>query len=268
MIVAMKARLTVRRASLICANPWIAVAVRLLGFSDFVVTGIYAVPGSRSWQILRKAIGNRPVVCLVDSEAQAWCSDGGRATSVLYGNTFGYPPAEVQADGPRIFIGGTSDRDLAVVDRLISEIRRDVTRVQLVIADGTGPARWDGVVASIEWLGRVSQPEFGRRMSQADVVFIPLVDSSRSAGHMVLVGALECGLPVVTTPVQGVGGYIDGNFVRVVDPVADHLSTLIDTATAMSAERDRIREYWMLKFSLNGYVVRLRSAFDVFGYDL
>ena len=254
------------RGPLLCANPWIGVALRGVGRRDFVVTGIYAEPGSRSFALLRRAIGPRPVVTLSEFEADAWRQAGGQALPVLYGNTFNYPfDARRGLPGrPRIFVGGTSDRDGALLESLIREIKVEGARVELIVADGTGPDEWSEGESSIRFLPRLSNAEFGTIMSDCNIVFMPIASNKRAAGHMVTVGALECGLAVLTSESEGMRGYVDGMVVRNLDRSRSLIAQLLTAAMADTpARRDEIRDFWRANFSLDGHVKRVMDALDV-----
>lgn len=247
-----------RNDQILCANPWIAVAARLLGFNNLAVTGLYAEPGSRSWRLLRVAIRDAPVVTTAEVEAASWVREGGNAQSVLYGNTFGYPLAKHISSVPTIFVGGTSDRDLKLLSDLVDEVKMDRVSVRLLIADGSGPSRWRGENAEIVSFGRVSSDQFGTIMSSADIVFLPILDKERASGHMVCVGALECGLPVVSTRCQGMAGYVDGTFVSHLND--DGKQTLLHKLTGRginSPDSRLINDFWRRNFSLEAYVNRV-----------
>ena len=248
----------------LAANPWVGVALRLLGREPLAVTGIYAQPGSRSHRVLRRVLGGTPVVTTVESEASAWVSDGGQAISVLFGNTFDYPNrSHLSSETLNVFVGGASDRDLQAVSRLEAEIRASNTQVRLTVVAGETPSDWTNGRSSIIHTGYVPQERFGLLLSDSDVVFLPLVGSERAAGHMVLVGALQVGVPVATTPGVGMTGYIDGTFVCSIDTDAPILPQLL-AQTAVAPEPDAIRTFWRRRFSLDAYVARTAEALSSF----
>ncbi|OZE34087.1 MULTISPECIES: glycosyltransferase [unclassified Rhodococcus (in: high G+C Gram-positive bacteria)] len=261
LLLASKARLRHRNERFLCANPWIAVALRAVGLSAHAVTGLYAVPGTNSWKLLRRSLRNTPIVTTAEIEAEQWVDQGGKATAVLYGNTFKYPVAARSSEVPTIFIGGTSDRDADLIDSLIDEVRSDTQNVRLLVADGSGARIWTGEQAEIEHFGRVSSEEFGRIMSTSSVVFLPILNKPRASGHMVCVGALECGLPVVSSECTGMDGYVDGEFVTYLDPMTSIVTQLIERA-AESPDSLQIIEFWEDNFSLNAYVGRVLAAVD------
>ncbi|MBY4382836.1 glycosyltransferase [Rhodococcus fascians] len=236
-------------------------ALRAVGVSAFAVTGLYAVPGTNSWKLLRRSLKDIPIVTTAEIEAEQWVAEGGRATAVLYGNTFEYPRAKRSSKVPSIFIGGTSDRDAELIHSLIDEVRTDNRSVRLIIADGSGSRMWRGERAEIEHFGRVSSEEFGRIMSTSDVVFLPILNKPRASGHMVCVGALECGLPVVSSECTGMDGYVDGTFVAHLDPSSSVLEQLIACAEG-PLNSDQVREFWTEHFSLDAYIGRVLTAVD------
>lgn len=61
----------------------------------------------------------------------------------------------------------------------------------LVIADGSGPRRWGGRQAKIEWLPYIPQWQFIDTLSGSHVVHLPVRETGRSAGQMVLVAPTE-----------------------------------------------------------------------------
>lgn len=261
LVLAAKARPRHGSESFLCANPWIAVALRAVGVSAFAVTGLYAVPGTNSWKLLQRSLKDIPIVTTAEIEAEQWVNEGGKATAVLYGNTFGYPEASTSTTVPTIFIGGTSDRDPDLISSLIDEVRTDTRSVRLIVADGSGSRTWRGERAEIEHFGRVSSEEFGRIMSTSDVVFLPILNKPRASGHMVCVGALECGLPVVSSECTGMDGYVDGKFVTHLDPEASILDQLIACADG-PLDSEQVRAYWTENFSLDAYIGRVLTAVD------
>lgn len=246
-VVAVKAVLTGPRRSFLALNPWTGAALRILGRRDVAVTGIYAHEGSRSWKMLRRVLRDAPVVATVEIEAATWTADGGRAAHVLYGTEFPYPERRPSESGApvRIFVGGSSDRDLDAVAELVSQVEASSVPIHLTLAVAREAPLWTSEHGSrIESLGPVDQREFGRRMADADVVFLPLKRGERAAGHMVTVGALQIGVPVATTPSIGMTGYVDGYHVREVAAGPELVAALCAIAEEMRSEEARIRDYW------------------------
>jgi len=260
-LVAMKVLFTARRGPFLASNPWVGAALKLLGRRDVSVTGIYASRGSRSFTILRRILRSAPVVTTVALEAEAWVAEGGIATPVLYGNTFGYPVHE-EADSSvlRIFIGGSSDRDYACISKLEAELRSSSRKSELIVVADEAPSNWSNDFATIQHTGRISAQEFGDRIAKSDVVFLPLLQNGRAAGHMVTVGALESGVPVVSTDTPGMQGYVDGRFVRYSNDDEALLDQLEVAAEFGKSNRGAIRDYWMSKFSLSAYISRVGAA--------
>jgi hypothetical protein len=263
LLLAIKAVVLAGSGPFLAANPWTAVALRLLGRRRIAVTGLYAVPGTRSYRILLRLLRDVPLITLSRIEAEHWNASGGRAVAVLYGNSYGYPPHRpTEAPGTRVFIGGASDRDGALIASLEAEIRSTEAAVRLTVVDGGAPDHWSRGPSEIRRPGYVPAETFGRLVCESDVVVLPLKDSGRSAGHMVLVGALEAGVPVLATRTQGIGEYIDGQWVRALDPTEPLLPQITAYAAERSGDGERIRHYWRRTFSLPAYVERVCSALD------
>ncbi|QGG40035.1 glycosyltransferase [Aeromicrobium yanjiei] len=261
LLIALKTAFSGVRGPVLAANPWVGVSLRLLGWRHVSVTGIYAEAGSRNHRVLRRLLGSSSVVTMVESEARSWREAGGRAIAVRYGNTLQYPPRVPKVNSAvRIFVGGSSDRDHQVLEDLIARVQSSQFEVHLTITLDEQPASWSNGSSTITRTGRLTNSEFGAQMSQADVVFLPLVDGSRAAGHMVAVGALETGAPVITTRSGGMDGYVDGTFVATLDEHADLLDQLVETGLAWRGRETEVREHWAREYSLEAYVVRVGEA--------
>ncbi|MBF4633039.1 glycosyltransferase [Agreia pratensis] len=261
-IVAAKVAVLAPRGPYLAANPWLAVALRLVGKRRIAVTGIYAENGSRSFRLLRRFLGDAPVLTLVRHEAESWNAAGGRATPVIYGNTFGYPyPTPTRTDGRiSIFIGGSSDRDPAAIQRLENELREADAPIDLVIVSKEEPSAWSGHKATITRTGYVSADDFGRLISVSDVVYLPLSRGHRAAGHMVAVGALEAGTPVVCSDSPAMTGYVDGTYIRSVpddDLLLPHLQAVAEWGRD---HREAVRAEWAARYSHRAYVERVAAA--------
>lgn len=242
-------------------NPWIGAALRITGRKNFVVTGIYAEPSSRSWKLLRKLIGRAPVVTLSKSEVGPWNAEGGNASAVLYGNSFGYPPKQ-SADELHIFVGGTSDRDLGLIQRLENEVLASATPVRLTLAMGGLPAETSAGGNVVSRPGILSQREFGALLSTASVVFLPLVNGTRAAGHMVMVGAIEIGIPVSVTSSEGMAEYVIGPAINLCDRELPLLPQLLSLSQRSSGYESSTRDFWQRVFSLNAYVGRVDGVLE------
>lgn len=249
------------RGPYLATNPWIGAALRVTGRNDFVVTGIYAEPSSRSWKVMRRLIGDAPVITMSQSETGPWNADGGRAQAVLYGNSLCYPPKKASQD-LHIFIGGSSDRDPLLIRALEEEVLASSTPVQLTLATG-GPAGETRCGENvIRRPGYLSQQEFGELLSTASVVFLPLASGTRAAGHMVLVGALESGIAVGVTPNEGMREYVIGPAVALCDPEQPLLPQLRELAEASHAKQDEIRAIWANDLSLKSYIARVGELLE------
>lgn len=249
------------RGDLLVTNPWIGIATKLLGRQEVAVIGIYATPGSRAFRALRRILGNSIVITTVDIEADAWRGAGGTAGSVLYGNTFGYPARRSAGRAAlRIFVGGSSDRDSEMLARLETEIRTSAESVSLVVVTGGADAVWNSGEASIRHISYVPSDTFGKLIAESNVVFLPLQQTGRAAGHMVTVGALECGVPVVTTPSDGMSGYVDGHLVVELDTRQPLLPQLRQQQLSFEERGDEVRKAWLDGFSRGAFIRRVGAA--------
>jgi hypothetical protein len=261
---ALRARYRRTRGPLIAMNPWTSVAAILLGFRNVATVGLYAVEGGRSWTLLRRVIGTRPVVTLSEHEATRWRSSGGYADAVKYGSTF----ADVAADGEsrdrvtggslNIFVGGSSDRDTAAVDDLIKTVRAITDgSTRLVVATGGAESSDAGNVRRV---GNVPQHVFSRLIEESDIVYLPLADNGRAAGHMVLVEALQRGKPVVATWVAGMNEYFDDR--HVVRAHSELLPQLRYVADSFAGHASQLREYWRRNHSSQAFGQRILDTLD------
>lgn len=252
------------RRTVLATNPWVGVACRMAGGRDIAVLGIYASPGSRSWRLLRSVLASTPVVCTSLIEREAWLGDGGRAESVLWGCTFDLPERRV-SEVPTVFVGGSSDRDSRAVASLIDDMRRLDPPLRLVIADGTGPRSWHGQFGSVRWLPYVDQATFLAELTAANVSWLPLVDSGRAAGQMVLAASLQAGLPVILSPVAAIAEYLD--------PLSDVVTTTpasVDLLMRLASEglAGNPREVWRDHLSIDAYTESTASALGGLGWPL
>jgi len=262
-IVALKVLLSGQRGPYLAANPWVGVALKVIGKRRVSVTGVYARSGSRSFDVLRKILASSPVVTTVALEAEAWNVAGGNSKAVLYGNTYGYPRFEANTvQRLRVFVGGSSDRDTVAVDALEAEIHSSNTPISLTIVSDETPMKWKNNQSTIERTGRLSADQFGALVAQSDVVFLPLLNSGRAAGHMVTVGALESGVAVLATSSDGMNGYIDGVFVSATSEDESLITQLARAAEITHTRTSEIREFWKVRFSLPAYIDRVGSALE------
>jgi len=261
--VAACARLALVTGPIIAMNPWTAVAARLLGYRDVSTVGLYAVEGGRSWRLLRRVLGSGPVVTLSEHESMKWRTAGGRSLSVRYGSTFAEPPvahrSEPSARGNTtvtIFVGGTSDRDEEAISRLVSEVEAQED-LRLVIAAG-GSSQLD--TGRVRRVPAVTAAQFSELLASCDVVFLPLTDNGRAAGHMVLVEALQRGKPVVASWVAGMSEYFDGEYIRTAQE--DPIPQLRAVGRAFDSRAREVRAYWKREYSKEAFGARVLSAFE------
>lgn len=261
---ALRATATRGRVTYLATNPWIGVFLRILTRRPIVVTGIYSEPGTRNWNLLSTLLRRASVITHSAIEAENWTTSGGSAAFVRYGNTFReYLDAHESRETPRvrIFVGGTSDRDAHAVDQLVDEVLESDKFVDVVIAMGGPAVERRTSTASVRWLGWVEQATFGQAMADCDLTYIPLLDRQRAAGQMILVGSLQVGTPVVLSGVQGLSGYIEGNFVRAVTPGGRILDELIELQ-ADAPDRVRVRDYWDSAYSQTTYFEAVSNAIE------
>lgn len=261
--VAARARLSLAQGPLIAMNPWTAVAARILGYRDVATVGLYAVEGSRSWRLLRRVLGSRPVVTLSEHEALTWRTAGGRSLSVRYGSTFADASVahrqtpRVQDEGTvTIFVGGSSDRDEEAITKLASQVEAS-DDLRLIIAAG-GNLRLD--TGRVRRVPAVTAAEFSTLLASSDVVFLPLTDNGRAAGHMVLVEALQRGKPVVATWVAGMNEYFDGEYIRAAHE--DPIPQLRTVARAFGSRAPEVQAYWKNEYSKEAFGTRVLSALE------
>lgn len=263
--VAIRARLSGSKGAVIAMNPWTTVAARLIGLRSVATVGLYAVEGGRSWRLLRRVIGTRPVVTLSAHEASRWRAAGGRAQSVKYGATFPNiddDGAVLIRSGPlQIFIGGSSDRDQTAISRLIEAIKHlPDADVRLVVAVGDSEPSDDGTV---QRHGAVTPAMFGRLVRDSDVVFLPLADNGRAVGHMVMVEALQRGKPVVANWVTGMAEYFDDTYV--IRAEGDLLAQLDRVARSFRGRETEINAFWQQHFAMEIFGQRILDTLDSLG---
>ncbi|MEV7135690.1 hypothetical protein AB0N24_22730 [Arthrobacter sp. NPDC093128] len=239
-------------------NPWIGAALRVTGRKNFVVTGIYAEPTSRSWRVLRRLLGDALVIALSESEVGPWNAAGGRANAVLYGNTFSYP-AKCASQMFHVFVGGSSDRSPEAIRALEEEVLTSNSPVRLTLATGELASEKVSGENVVSRPGPLNQRDFGALMSTASIVFLPLLDGTRAAGHMVLVGAAESGIPVAVTPSRGMAEYVVDPAVSLCDADGPLLPQLQAISLSRMEQAASIRRLWNDTFSLDAYVARVCS---------
>lgn len=258
--VALKAAFPPRTEIYLATNPWIAVPLKVLTRRQVIVTGLYATPGTRSWKFLSTMLRESPIVTLASVEAANWRANGGLAASVLYGNDFPYSSGTPDPSAVmRIFVGGSSDRDPQLIERLEGEVLGSAEPVELVTAVGGSPRTASTGRSRVEHHGRVSQRQFGDLMASATVSFLPLVPRRRAAGHMILVGSLQVGTPVAFCGASGMDGYADGTYVREIDG-GQPLLPQLRRFSAAAPNRASVVSFWHARFSRKAYVDRVSQA--------
>lgn len=261
LIVAVKAVTLRRKTEYLATNPWIALVLRMLTFQPVSVTGLYSVPGQLHWSLFSLLLRKSRVVTQSTIESENWNAEGRQAISVLYGNQFDYPQRTTESLRKqfRIFIGGSSDRNHSLIDSIEAEVLSSGRNIDLTIATGGKPQTQQMGVSKSTRLGVVSQHVFGQYLADADCVLLPLTPSARSAGHMILVGALQTGTPVVVTGGDGMDGYIDGTFVH---ELTEEELTLKRLESIVESGPTRLEtvQFWEHKFSRFAYQRRVIDA--------
>lgn len=250
--VACKTRMLVGSQTVVLTtNPWIAVALRLLGHRKLTSLGIYATPGTRTWKIFRRVIPDCAMVVMSQLERDNWRDEGGTAAYVRYGNSFPYPPldeARPHSNSVRIFIGGSSDRDLALVDHVAKDVLDSGADIELAVAVGGAPSIQTSGSSTVRRLAPLTQAEFGEQLKRADLSFLPLVENGRSAGHMFIVGSLQVGTPVVYTETEGMRDYEDPIFCRAMPAGSRPLPFMLGVLKDLPSKVET-RDFWRENFS-------------------
>lgn len=250
-----------RRSSILATNPWIAIALRFVGYRRIASIGIFATPGSRTWAVFRRILTNCKMIVMSGVELRNWTHEGSAGRYVRYGNTFPYPSRDSSVVNERItiFIGGSSDRDFDAVDRFAAEVLASGKNIELVVAVGGAESTQIHQSAVVRRLASVSQQEFGRLLSEADICFLPLKENGKSVGHMLIVGSLQVGTPVVFTEVEGMREYEIPPFCRVVPNSHSMLDSVLQ-AVEGAPRRQEITEFWRKEFSRAAYLNAVVSA--------
>jgi glycosyltransferase involved in cell wall biosynthesis len=173
------------------------------------------------------------------------------------------PPLEAV----RIFVGGTSDRNPQVLSRLIREAMKGSSqfKLELTIADGTGPRELFGRNSRIGWMPPVPATHFWATLAESHVCFLPLRERQRSAGQMVISASLEAGIPVVASRIAGLKEYF-GTGITAIEDDAAILPTLLRAALADESGRSDLREIWEARFSAETYISSVLSALGTLGW--
>ncbi|WP_371647257.1 hypothetical protein [Streptomyces mirabilis] len=142
---------------------------------------------------------------------------------------------------------------------------RDRVAVELVIADGSGPRRWVGRQSTVEWLPYIPQLQFIDALSRSHAAYLPVRETGRSAGQMVLVASMEAGLPTLIHPTESLQPY-RGEGIERVDAVGHPLDRLIQMADTAEDVRRSIRERWERDFSLCAFSSNILYALGQMGW--
>lgn len=264
--VALKVRLQSGHEPTLALNPWIAVACRATGIRSLAATGIYAAPASRSWRMLWRALRDVPIVATSRVEADAWAASGGVVRAVRWGGRTAVGLSRETEVVPQVFIGGTSDRDIAQLNRLLEEVRASSSKLRIVIADGSGPKKEVIGNSEVVWLPYISRAEFLQNLQSSNVSFIPLRDSGRAAGHMVLSASLEAGLPTFVTRSAGMEEYLEVPGPTPWCWTEPLVPRLIESAAADEPARFALRKCWFEHFSNVAYIRDVSAALIEMGW--
>ncbi|MGR6971717.1 hypothetical protein ACU639_19395 [Streptomyces cynarae] len=260
MAVALKARLARPAHATVAMSPWPGVACRMFGIKNLAIVGLYAQPHSKPWDFLVRKLGDTPLVVTSEREASDWVAAGGRARPVVWGGTFGSALSKPKSGSvPRVFVGGTSDRDGRALGRFVESVMGDRVAVELVIANGSGPRQWVGRRSRVEWLPYIPQSQFIAALSRSHAVYLPVRETGRSAGQMVLVASMEAGLPTLIHPNESLQPY-HGEGIECVDAVGHPLDRLIRMADTTEDVRRSIRKRWERDFSLRAFSSNVLDA--------
>ena len=106
----------------------------------------------------------------------------------------------------------------------------------------------------------IDAAEFSSFLADSDVVFLPLTDNGRAAGHMVLVEALQRGKPVIASWVAGMDEYFDGDFVQ--SAGTNLVPQLRAIGQTSGARADEVRAYWEREYSKEAFGRRVLGALE------
>lgn len=121
---------------------------------------------------------------------------------------------------PCVFSGGRSNRDYHTLIEAY-KILEENTKYSLCIA--TDPILLQNEeISNVTVLKDVVLETFGNAMERAALVVIPLQDTNISAGHQVLLEALERNMIVVTSKIEAVEDYVSDNQVVFYSPGDEH----------------------------------------------
>lgn len=185
--------------------------------------------------------GDPKLVCIpwgVDTEAFLPVVDGG-----------------ISPETPELVVGFLSLLDahhgykgLDVLLRAAAILRREGTPVRLKIG-GAGEARGEyqrlaaelGVAESTEFLGFIPGADLAAFYASCHAFALPSTDGQREGFGLVLLEAMACGRPVVTTPVVGVAGDLEGSGAGVLVPPGD-AAALAAALRKLHSERSALPE--------------------------
>jgi len=117
----------------------------------------------------------------------------------------------------------------------------------------------------VTFLGYVPEADLPRRYAEADAFVLPSRSSAQEGFGLVLLEALACETPVVTTPVVGIADTIAAEPVgTLVDPddpaaLADGIAAVVDGAVDL--DRDRMRTICEERFSWSASVDTLEEVY-------
>lgn len=166
-----------------------------------------------------------------------------------------FRPGPEVPDSPELTLGFLSLLDahhgykgLDVLLRALAELRRAGVPARLKVG-GAGEAQGEyrrkaaelGVADAADFLGFIPGEELNAFYHSCHAFVLPSTDGRREGFGLVLLEAMACGRPVVTTPVVGVAGDLEGSGAGVLVPAGD-ASALAAALRALHESRSALPE--------------------------
>lgn len=164
---------------------------------------------------------------------------------------------------PCVFSGGRSNRDFHT---LIEAYRKLNISDKYSLCIATRPVvlqneRLEGITV----LKDVVLETFGNAMEQAAFVVLPLMDTEISAGHQVLLEALERNMIVITSRIEAVEDYVTDEQVLFYEPgnetdLEEKMMMVIDDYQFYKKKFSRNREFYENHYTFICFIERLLSV--------
>ncbi|BCN32283.1 glycosyltransferase [Anaeromicropila herbilytica] len=159
-----------------------------------------------------------------------------------------------------IFSGGRSNRDYHTLIEAYNRIREEV-QLNLCIATRPVVLQHENI-SHIEVLKDVVLENFGSAMESAKFVVLPLVETEISAGHQVLLEALERNMVVLVNRIKAVEDYVtDSQVVFYESENPQELSKTIkyvnDNYEEVKEKFKNNREYYLNNYTFTRFIERL-----------